>query len=31
MLPKYMRKANHTLFYMIKEMLGEENYKLEYD
>ena len=31
MLPPFMRKATNTIQYIIKEILGEENYHLEYD
>ena len=31
MLPPMMRKVNATICLILKEILGEENYKLEYD
>ena len=31
MLPPMMRKANATICFILKEILGEDLYKLEYD
>ena len=31
MLPPMMRKANATICFILKEILGEGNYKIEYD